>query len=266
MDSQGFVSLEFIAAFNRIKSLSTDIELLKLVCQQSSNVQYRTGEDGRDRLRRREGWEQWVLAMADRDESAQNEGPKELHNPPVPNPAGFDQSNPPQYPTVQTGYGQDVSVPNIPQDAATAPTEELTNGTSTEGANGTAVPNGQPIEESIKAVSAEPDLSFDAQMESFTVLFARQQSHQQHHAPMLHEQILIIDSIVNPAVQMNRTSWPLAPSLRTSKLTVKYICPTTVIANALSTVECESCRRPGIEAISFTPPVRMYWVGSGHSC
>lgn len=81
MDSQGFVSLEFIAAFNRIKNLTTDIELLKLVCQQSSHVQYRTGEDGRDRLRRREGWEQWVLTMTDRDESAQNEGPKELHNP-----------------------------------------------------------------------------------------------------------------------------------------------------------------------------------------
>lgn len=170
MDSQGFVSLEFIAAFNRIKSLSTDIELLKLVCQQSSNVQYRTGEDGRDRLRRREGWEQWVLAMAERDESAQNEGPKELHNPPVPNPAGFDQSNPPQYPSVQTGYGQDVSVPIVPQDAAAVPTGDLTNGTSSEDANGTAVPNGQPIQEPTKVVSAEPDSFFDAQMASLIVI------------------------------------------------------------------------------------------------
>jgi hypothetical protein len=51
MDSQGFVSLEFIAGFNRIKHLSTDLELIKLVCQQSSVVQYRTGEDGQDRLR-----------------------------------------------------------------------------------------------------------------------------------------------------------------------------------------------------------------------
>lgn len=168
MDSQGFVSLEFIAAFNRIKNLTTDVELLKLVCQQSSHVQYRTGEDGRDRLRRREGWEQWVLTMTDRDESAQNEGPKELHNPPVPNPAGFDQSNPPQYPTMDHGYGNDVSypqqnpfVPSTPQDAAAAPSEELTNGTTPEGANGTAVPNGQPIE-STKAVSAKPDSFSDA--------------------------------------------------------------------------------------------------------
>ncbi|KAJ8110359.1 hypothetical protein OPT61_g6781 [Boeremia exigua] len=159
MDSQGFVSLEFIAAFNRIKCLTTDVELLKLVCQQSGHVQYRTGEDGRDRLRRRDGWEQWVLNMTERDESAQNEGPKELHNPPVPNPAGFDQSNPPQYPTMSTGFGNDVSypqhnpfVPNGPQDAAEAPTKDLTNGTSAEDVNGTAVTNGQPIEESTKAM------------------------------------------------------------------------------------------------------------------
>lgn len=164
MDSQGFVSLDFIAAFNRIKSLTTDIELLKLVCQQSSHVQYRTGEDGRDRLRRREGWDQWVLIMSERDESAQNEGPKELHNPPVPNPAGFDQSNPPQYPTMSTGFGNDVTypqhnpfVPGASQDATQAPTENLTKGISSEDANGAAVTNGQPIEGSIKAVSARPD-------------------------------------------------------------------------------------------------------------
>ncbi|KAJ4334707.1 hypothetical protein N0V95_009095 [Ascochyta clinopodiicola] len=163
MDSQGFVSLDFIAAFNRIKNLTTDVELLKLVCQQSSHVQYRTGEDGRDRLRRREGWEQWVLSMSDRDESAQNEGPKELHNPPVPNPAGFDQSNPPQYPTMHTGYGNDVSypqqnpfVPSAPQDVVAAPTESMTNGATPDGVNSAAVPNGQPIEESTKAVSAKP--------------------------------------------------------------------------------------------------------------
>lgn len=165
MDSQGFVSFDFISAFNRIKTLTTDTELLKLVCKQSSHVQYRTGEDGRDRLRRREGWEQWVLTMADRDESAQNEGPKELHEPPVPTPAGFDQSNPPQYPAMHTGYGHDVSypeqnpfVPSAPQDAIGAPAEKLTDGGSTpEGVNDVAVPNGQTIEESAKAVSTEPD-------------------------------------------------------------------------------------------------------------
>lgn len=181
MDSQGFVALEFIAAFNRIKNLTTDIELLKLVCQQSSHVQYRTGEDGRDRLRRREGWEQWVLNMADRDESAQNEGPKELREPPTPNPAGFDQSNPPQYPAMHTGYGHDVSypehnpfVPSNSQDATGALDEFLINGTAPEVANGAAVPNGQPIEDSTKAVSAEPDSFFDAQMDYLTIVVRKQ--------------------------------------------------------------------------------------------
>lgn len=172
MDSQGFVCLDFISAFNRIKNLTTDIELLKLVCRQSSHVQYLTGEDGRDRLRRREGWEQWVLSMADRDASAQNEGPKELHKPPVPNPAGFDQSNPPQYPAMHTGYGNDVSypennpfVPSAPQDATEAPIETLTNGASSDAANGAAVPNGQSIEEATKAVSAEPILPSDGALD-----------------------------------------------------------------------------------------------------
>jgi la-related protein 1 len=163
MDSQGFVSLEFIAGFNRIKHLSTDLELIKLVCQQSKVVQYRTGEDGQDRLRRREGWEQWVLTMADRDPVAQNDGPKELHQPPVPQPAGFDQSGAPQWPmsavepmgpivsnasiSPMNGYGhgsdQDKEIMN----------NSTTNGSVSKESNG--VPNGHPVETSIKAVSPQ---------------------------------------------------------------------------------------------------------------
>lgn len=157
MDSQGFVSLEFIAAFNRIKHLSTDLELIKLVCQQSSVIEYRTSEDGLDRLRRRDAWEQWVLNMAERDETAQNEGPKELHRPPVPHPAGFDPSNPPQWPAMSTGitpgtYGNDGSYPlmngyhTIHQDAALAASEGLPNGTAQEGTDGNGVSDSHSTE------------------------------------------------------------------------------------------------------------------------
>lgn len=177
MDSQGFVSLEFIAGFNRIKHLSTDVELIKLVCQQSSVVQYRTGEDGQDRLRRREGWEQWVLNMADRDAVAQNEGPKELHQPPVPRPSGFDQSNPSQWPmsaVEATGpYGSNAPFPQMNgfghgQDSAPI-TDSVANGTS-ENPIDPAVPNGQPIEASTKAVSPQPDSFLDAQIADFAVI------------------------------------------------------------------------------------------------
>ena len=78
MDSQGFVLLSFIANFKRIKSLTEDMDLLRFVCRQLKNVEYRPGEDGSDRLRKREKWEQWVLNMDMRDSSAQNDGPVPL--------------------------------------------------------------------------------------------------------------------------------------------------------------------------------------------
>jgi la-related protein 1 len=184
MDSQGFVSLEFIAGFNRIKHLSTDLELIKLVCQQSSVVQYRTGEDGQDRLRRRDGWEQWVLNMAERDTVAQNEGPKELHQPPVPHPNGFDQSNPPQWPMSAVDppshYGNHAAFPQLNgyshsgvQDGVVA-TDSLPNGTASDGSHDGAAPNGHPIEASSKAVSPEPDSFSDAQIASLTLIVRRQ--------------------------------------------------------------------------------------------
>ncbi len=90
MDSQGFVLLKFIADFNRIKQLTTDMELLKYVCYSSPKLEYRLGGDGKDRLRRKEGWEQWVLTAGERDPTVQNDGPVELHNPPVPYPQLYD--------------------------------------------------------------------------------------------------------------------------------------------------------------------------------
>lgn len=75
MDSQGYVLLSVIASFKRIKSLTEDVELLRFVCRQLRNVEYRPGEDGVDRLRKREEWAQWVLNMDERDPSARNEGP-----------------------------------------------------------------------------------------------------------------------------------------------------------------------------------------------
>ncbi|KAH9835083.1 la-related protein 1-like [Teratosphaeria destructans] len=81
MDSQGFVFLDFIAGFNRIKGLTQDRDLLRVVCINNSNIEIRRGEDGKERLRKKEGWEQFLLPMDQRDPSAQNEGPKQLERP-----------------------------------------------------------------------------------------------------------------------------------------------------------------------------------------
>ena len=74
MDSQGFVFLSVLAKFNRIRQLTQDMELIRYVCLNSSNIEFRLGTDGTDRLRKREGWQQWVLNMEERDPSAQNDG------------------------------------------------------------------------------------------------------------------------------------------------------------------------------------------------
>ncbi|RII08263.1 hypothetical protein CUC08_Gglean007672 [Alternaria sp. MG1] len=182
MDSQGFVALEFIAGFNRIKNLSPDIDVIRLVCQQSASIEYRTTENGQDRLRRKDNWAQWVLDMAERDPSAQNEGPKELNKPQVSHPAGFDPSKPPQWsgmPPAFSPFGNEGVYPQmngfhpVSQDSGSVPAE--TNGAAVEEPNA-AVSNGQPIESSTKAVSGEPDSFSDLQLDSLTVVMRKQRT------------------------------------------------------------------------------------------
>ena len=180
MDSQGFVSLEFIAGFNRIKNLSPDLDMIRLVCQQSSVIEYRTSESGQDRLRRKDGWANWVLDMAERDASAQNDAPKELHQPQVSRPAGLSQ-----WP-ISSGfpvgsYGNDGAYTQMNGfhgahlDAAMTPAENA-NGTATEETNGTAVSNDH--ESSTKAVSGEPDSFSNLQLATLTVVVRKQNQSQ----------------------------------------------------------------------------------------
>lgn len=81
MDSQGFVRLAFIASFKRIKNLTEDYELLRHSSRQLKNADYQFSEDGQDRVRPRDKWEQWVLPLDQRDPSAQNDGymPAQFH-------------------------------------------------------------------------------------------------------------------------------------------------------------------------------------------
>lgn len=76
MDSQGFVFLSVLAKFNRIKQLTTIYATIQQVCVNSPNIEYYDPRvDGIDRVRKRDGWQQWVMKMEDRDPSAQNDGP-----------------------------------------------------------------------------------------------------------------------------------------------------------------------------------------------
>ncbi|KAF2798338.1 hypothetical protein K505DRAFT_357613 [Melanomma pulvis-pyrius CBS 109.77] len=188
MDSKGFVYLGFIAEFNRIKQLTTDMELIKLVCYQSRIIEFRVGLDGKERLRRREGWEQWVMGMSERDASAQNDGPDELHNPPVPHPNGFDMSGMPRFPDMSavspTGpapFANEALYPIV--NGGHASPDVLPNGSVAEGLNGSVVPNGLPIEISTKTVSGESDSFSDEQVENLTVVVRKQDQPQTQALP-----------------------------------------------------------------------------------
>ncbi|KAF5654675.1 la family [Fusarium heterosporum] len=75
MDSQGFVPLHFVAAFKRLQDLTNDMNLLRAVCEDLTDVDYVIGEDNGERLRRRDGWQNFVYPMEERDQLARNDGP-----------------------------------------------------------------------------------------------------------------------------------------------------------------------------------------------
>ncbi|KFG86551.1 La domain family [Metarhizium anisopliae] len=78
MDSQGFVNLHFIAAFKRIRELTPDVAVVRAACEISSELDFVVGEDDIERLRRRNGWQSFILPIEDRDEFARNPGPVQV--------------------------------------------------------------------------------------------------------------------------------------------------------------------------------------------
>ncbi|KAI1107676.1 hypothetical protein F4804DRAFT_329085 [Jackrogersella minutella] len=75
MDSQGFVPLNVIAGFKRMQEIATDFQLIRIACDSSPHIEYIVTEQGQDKVRRREQWEPWVLAMDVRHPTAQHDGP-----------------------------------------------------------------------------------------------------------------------------------------------------------------------------------------------
>ncbi|KAK5168257.1 uncharacterized protein LTR77_006826 [Saxophila tyrrhenica] len=95
MDSQGFVLLEFVASFPRMKQAISNIDHLRAVAKDSKLVILRAGEDGKERIRKKKGWEDFVMPMDQRDESAKTNGPEHLKEVDV--PPMVNTSIPPQF-------------------------------------------------------------------------------------------------------------------------------------------------------------------------
>lgn len=140
MDSQGFVSLGFIASFKRIKTLTEDFDLLRHVSRQLRNVEHQMGEDGVDRLRPRENSQQWVLPMAQRDPSGQSEGPP-----------------PPKPEEVASSQDQMAGTPNGSAEAS--PNKSLPNGTGEHSVMSTPLSSEAPEFSPSKPVAAQSEIT-----------------------------------------------------------------------------------------------------------
>ncbi|KAK1757613.1 La-related protein 1A [Echria macrotheca] len=75
MDSQGFVPLQTIAGFKRMREVAKDPSSIRAALTYSELLDYVRGEDNVERLRIRDKWQNFVLPLSDRFESAQNDGP-----------------------------------------------------------------------------------------------------------------------------------------------------------------------------------------------
>jgi la-related protein 1 len=78
MDSHGFVSLHFVLSFRRLQEMTEDINLVRAACEDSTEIDYAVADDGIELLRRRDGWQAFVLPIGDRDEMARREGPPQV--------------------------------------------------------------------------------------------------------------------------------------------------------------------------------------------
>ena len=83
MDSKGWVFLSVLQNFNRIKQLTSDLDLLRWACVRSNVIELRVGPDNVDRVRKLQDWQPWVLAMEERDASAQHDGLPDMQQPQV---------------------------------------------------------------------------------------------------------------------------------------------------------------------------------------
>ncbi|KAK8050404.1 hypothetical protein PG994_012134 [Apiospora phragmitis] len=82
MDSQGYVKLDLIREFKRIKQSTQDINLLRYACEQASGIDYVIGDDHQERIRKSVKWADWVLPPSSRDPSVSSDpGPQNPYTP-----------------------------------------------------------------------------------------------------------------------------------------------------------------------------------------
>ncbi|KAM7223491.1 La-related protein 1A [Rhypophila decipiens] len=150
MNCQGFVKLDVIAGFKRMRDILATgggIDLLRFACQYTDVVELVMGEDQVDRLRRREKWKDFVLKADERMEELQHDSPINFtpYNAFLPYPAPVTQ----QYAVTSPVH---MWNPQFPEDAA-----YLTGGYPAQFEQNGIVPNGHHYGQEPQLSAGVPD-------------------------------------------------------------------------------------------------------------
>ncbi|POS70871.1 hypothetical protein DHEL01_v210735 [Diaporthe helianthi] len=111
MDTQGFVPLSVIAGFSRVKTISRqDLQSVREACSDSEEIEFVLGDGTTELLRRREGWEKYVLPEPNRKEHARNPGPTSFesisrHAMHMSAPGYHQQGSMPFFPVMSPAFG-----------------------------------------------------------------------------------------------------------------------------------------------------------------
>ena len=200
MDSQGLVLLSLIAGFKKINQLTTDLDMVKRACLDSRQLAVFVGSDGKDRVRREKGWEQWVVPKEDRDASAQNDGPAQLFEASMPTPQPYNVPTHFQLPATAPPFSPEA----IPNEVA-FPT---TNGANPSGATSpTAVGTGS--DEGANQSNKSPDV-LKATMNGIDSAMAASET--SNHVP--EPDAYPNDKVSGLKVMVNKSKTPHQPSSR----------------------------------------------------
>ncbi|GKT39977.1 putative hydro-lyase [Colletotrichum spaethianum] len=168
MDSQGFVPLELVLGFSRVRSVA-DPQTLRAICAECPQLDYVIGDDGVERLRSRTHWQKFVYSKMElRFESARNAGPQYFYPRSLHAMAPYDHGMLGDYPVVSpSAYpnGTENGYVAYPNEVPAGQTNGAVNGAGPETQLSAQVPEFQPgtseqaAEASTAATNSEPNIS-----------------------------------------------------------------------------------------------------------
>ncbi|KAK3354123.1 hypothetical protein B0H65DRAFT_543476 [Neurospora tetraspora] len=112
MDGSGWVFLDVIASFRRMRELSKDRETIRFACSLSEKVEFVIGEDGHERLRSKDSWSKFVLREEDRLEHLRHNGPTNY----APYQSPYHQMAPYGAPVIPQNYPVAATYAGYPED------------------------------------------------------------------------------------------------------------------------------------------------------